>query len=258
MSFVAWNIITLLTIGAAMCGVLLVRRYLNKEMLKSNHQVTDPLMATVGMLFAILLGFLVANAMTRYEECRLNVQAESGAVGDIFRIARGFNSSIRLPIMNNCLKYIDSVSNDEWPALSLEKMNDQSWNIYSDIWSEISLMQPDTQGQSNLHQALVGAVTKLGECRRARAAQIQSHMPAILWLVIYAGAFITVCFSFFFGLESVKLQLMMTALLTYVLCMNMYLLVSFNAPFAGDVKIQPTAFGVNQKLFRQILNKDVQ
>jgi hypothetical protein len=257
MSFAVWNIITLATIFASAGGVLLVRKLTDRQQLKDNHPVTDPLMATVGMLFAILLGFMVANAMTRFEECRLNVQAESGAVGDLFRLSRGLTDPTKSGVMINCLKYIDSVVDEEWPLMASEKMSDKTQVIYSEMWSQVTAFEPKTQGQSNLHQSLVASMTKLGECRRTRASQIQSHMPIVLWFVVGIGALVTVSFSFFFGLDSVKLQMTMTALLTYVLCMNVYLLISFNDPFSGDVKIKPIAFAVNQTLFRHALGKNV-
>jgi hypothetical protein len=257
MSFAIWNVITVAIILASIGGLLLVRRLIDRQQLKDNHQVTDPVMATVGMLFAILLGFMVANAMTRFEECRLNVQAESGSAGDLFRLARGLPNPTKSGVMVDCLKYIDSVVDEEWPLMASEKMSDKTQTIYSDIWSQVTAYEPKTQGQSNLHQSLVASMTRLGECRRARAAQIQSHMPLVLWFVVGIGAVVTVSFSFFFGLDSVKLQIAMTSLLTYVLCMNIYLLISFNDPFVGDVQIKPVAFSVNQKMFRKALSEDV-
>ncbi|MBS2009638.1 MAG: DUF4239 domain-containing protein [Cyanobacteria bacterium SZAS TMP-1] len=257
MSFLLWNVITLAAVLVSIGGMLVFRKFTDREKMKENNPVTDPLMATIGMLFAILLGFMVANAMTKYEECRLTVLAEAAAVGDIFRLARGLHSADSRPIMIDCLDYIDTVVEMEWPQMAEMETNDRAWSIYTDMWKQISRVEPKTQGQSNIHQVLVQSITKLGECRRARSAQLQSKMPAVLWLVVISGAVITVVFSFFFGLDSVILQTVMTAMLTYVLCMNMYLLVSFNTPFVGDIKLKPTAFSVNRPIFRQILKDDL-
>jgi uncharacterized protein YacL len=257
MSFLLWNVITLAAVLLSIGCMLVVRKYANRERLKENNPVTDPLMATIGMLFAILLGFMVANAMTKYEECRQTVLAEAAAVGDIFRLARGLHSVDSRPIMINCLDYVDTVVEMEWPQMAEMQTNDKAWTVYTEMWKQISKVEPKTQGQSNIHQVLVQSITRLGECRRARSAQLQSQMPAVLWIVVIAGAIITIVFSFFFGLDSVILQTVMTAMLTYVLCMNMYLLVSFNTPFTGDIKLKPTPFSVNRPIFKKVLLEDM-
>jgi len=256
MSFVVWNLFTLVAVLAAIGGMLLVRKYSDRKKLKENNQVTDPLMATIGMLFAILLGFMVANAMTRYEESRITIMSEAAAVGDMFRLARGLHSADSRPIMINCLEYIDAVVELEWKEMGQKKMNDRAWAVYADLWKQVANVEPKTQGQSNVHQILVQSMTNLGECRRARAAQIQAKMPDVLWFVVLFGAVTTIGFSFFFGFDSLILQTIMTAMLTYVLCMNMYLLVSFNSPFAGDIKLKPTPFAVNQPVFTKVLEQD--
>ena len=257
MSLGEWALITVGAVAASSTGVVLVRKYVDSNILRDHHEATDHMMACVGTLFAILLGFMVANAMTRFEEARINVQEEAGAAGDIFRLSRGLPPPTNMVIMTDCVKYFDGVADEEFRLMEDGKMSDKCWQIYSDLWQHCTSYDPKTQGQSNLHQGLVEAMTKLGECPCQRAAQIQSHIPIVLWLVVGIGAIVTVSFSFFFGLDSVKLQLAMTALLTYVLCMNISLLISFNDPFSGDVKIKPIAFVVNQTLFRKALGEHV-
>ena len=257
MSFLNWNIISLVAVFAAMGGVLLVRKLANNDELKENHAVTDPMMNTVGMLFAILLGFMVASAMTRFEEARNNVQVEAGAVGDVFRLARGLPRPAGLPLMQNCSAYVDEVIDHEWTMMESEKSSDKAWEVYTDIWKGVTEYEPTTQGQSNIHQVLVGSMTTFGEARRSRVAQMQTRMPDVLWLVIFIGALVTLVFSFFFSLNNLKMQLAMTALLTYVLFMNLFLLISFNEPFSGDVRVGPAAFEVNRTVFHKVLGADV-
>lgn len=82
-------IATFITIGLSVLGLLVVRHYVHSKMLKMHHDVADPLLSVVGTLFAVLLGFMVANSMTRFEEARVTTQSEASAVGNIFRAAAG-------------------------------------------------------------------------------------------------------------------------------------------------------------------------
>ena len=54
---------TLLTVLISIAGLLLFRRLAINEDLKTQHEITDPYSQFVGMLFAVLLGFMVADAM---------------------------------------------------------------------------------------------------------------------------------------------------------------------------------------------------
>src|ERR1700733_3570972 len=80
---------TLAVVAASIGGMLLFRRFVSLENLRTHHDVVDPLLAVLGTLFAILLGFMLANSMQRFEEARATIQQEAGAVGDLYRLADG-------------------------------------------------------------------------------------------------------------------------------------------------------------------------
>jgi len=233
-----------------------VRKYVDTELLRDHHDATDPMLACVGTLFAILLGFMVANAMTRFEEARLNVQDEAGAAGDVFRLARNLTPPANMVIMTDTVRYLDGVCDEEFKLMEEGKMSDKCWQAYADLWQDCTKYDPQTQGQSNLHQGLIQSMTKLGECRRARSAQIFYVLPRVLWFVVVVGAVSIILFTLFFGVNSLGLQLIMTSIVTLVLVLNVYLLAAFDSPFSGQVKVQSIPFEVNKKLFHEALAED--
>src|SRR5688572_21472899 len=131
--FIVSNFILLavLSMLSSIALMLLVRKVLGLEFLKEHHPVSDPLLACVGTLFAILLGFMVANAMTRFEEARVNVEQEAGAVGDIYRLSRGLPQDVGAEIRADCFKYVDGVLQVEWKTMDKDrKMSYEVWNLY--------------------------------------------------------------------------------------------------------------------------------
>lgn len=253
MTLVQWSLITLLLVVVADCGLLIVRKRYDLDLLRNYNEVTDPLLAVVGTLFAILLGFMVANAMTRFEEARNNAQLEAGAVGDIFRLAGAADDCDVVKLRKQCLEYANVVVNDEWKMMEKHKMSDSAWNVYGDMWQEILHCEPKTQGQSNIHQSLLAAITQLGECRRARSAQLSYALPYSLWVIVTVGAVATIFFTYFFGAEKLAIQLTMTSIVAIVLSLNIFLLISFDDPFSGDVRISPAPFQVDVKIFESVI-----
>jgi|AGTN01.3.fsa_nt_gi hypothetical protein len=114
-------LLTALTVLISIAGLLIFRRKLVAQDLKEQHEVTDPYSQFVGMLFAVLLGFMVADAMTRFSAARQTVQLEASAVANVFRIAEGMPEDTRQKLRALCLDYCQVVVDDEWPKLKVKK-----------------------------------------------------------------------------------------------------------------------------------------
>ncbi|MDZ4835739.1 MAG: hypothetical protein SGJ27_18335 [Candidatus Melainabacteria bacterium] len=237
-------ILALLSMLTSIALMLFVRKKLGLDFLREHHPVSDPLLACVGTLFAILLGFMVANAMTRFEEARVNVEQEAGAVGDIYRLSRGLPEEVGSVIRRDCFKYVDGVLEIEWKEMAKRKMSYEVWNSYGQIWTDCLAVEPISNRENNIHATMLSAVVNLGDCRRIRATQMNNSVPAILWGVVLMGACATGTLVLFFGITSLKVQSFTTALVTFVLYLNVFLLASYDDPFSGEVSVKPHAFEV--------------
>ncbi len=240
-NFVLLALLSMLTSVALM---LFVRKVLGLEFLKEHHPVSDPLLACVGTLFAILLGFMVANAMTRFEEARTNVEREAGSIGDIYRLSRGLPEKVGNTLRADCFKYVDGVIEIEWKEMERRKMSYEVWSSYGQIWTDCLSIEPKSDRESNIHATLLNSLVTLGDCRRIRATQMNNSVPSILWGVVLIGACATGTLVLFFGINNMKVQSFTTALVTLVLYLNVFLLACYDDPFAGDIAIKPHAFEV--------------
>ena len=243
---------TILAIALSIGGLLLVRKKVGFETLQMNHDVADPLLSVVGTLFAVLLGFMVANAMQRYEEARLMAQQEASAVANVFRAADGMPDKSRRMIQKACENYCDQVINEEWPSLAKKTTSEAAWKSYDEIWKYCVHIIPENDGQSNLQQGLMEYLGNLGDARRMRVGALHNGLPKELWIVLFAGGAATIAFTYFFGIKNVRLQIMMTSLVCLAICLNLFLLATFDDPFSGDVMVGPTAFETIRSNFKAI------
>ncbi|MBX9667004.1 MAG: DUF4239 domain-containing protein [Candidatus Obscuribacterales bacterium] len=237
--------------------MFLVRKLFGLKYLRQHHEVSDPLLACVGTLFAILLGFMVANAMTRSEEARVNAEQEAGAVSDIFRLSMGLPDSIGVRVRTDCLTYVDGVIDDEWPTMAQRTMSQQVWNTYGEIWRDCLQYEPVSQRQNNIHSTMLDSVVRLGDCRRTRATQMSYTLPMVLWVVVLIGAAATGVLILFFGIQSTVMQVCTSALVTLVLCLNVFLLACYDDPFTGEVSVKPEAFRVARTTMLQVLEEKI-
>ena len=255
-SYISTNFIpiTVLSIGCSIGLMFAIRKGFGIQSLRSHHEVSDPLLACVGTLFAVLLGFMVANAMTRYDLARVNMEQEAGALGDIFRLAGGLSKD-PLAIQKDCLNYTQVVVDAGWADLKDRKMNNKAWDAYGQIWQDVLKYEPVGEREVNIHGCMLDAVTRLGDARRVRATQLNYQLPDILWAVVIAGAVATGILAHFFGIRHTAWQIMTNALVTLILCLNVFLLAAFDDPFAGFIALKPYPFEVARDSFINVLNK---
>jgi hypothetical protein len=250
-------IFTIIVVAGAVGGVLCVRRWLHVSDLRENHDVTDPMSQVVGMMFAVLLGFMVSDAMQRFETARSTVQQEAASLADVFQESHGLPAQEKTKVRSLCSKYADVVVSEEWPLLAQRKTSLQAWKAYDDLWAEITQFQAKSQSESNVQQALLQSMSSMGDCRRFRIEALHNGLSPILWGVLIVGGVTTVLFTYFFGVQNLRLQVIMTAIVSLVICLNIFLLASYDDPFSGDVMVEPSAFRVDQKIFKMVLDPTV-
>jgi hypothetical protein len=238
----------LFSIPVSLGGIFLIKKSIKNESLKMHHDVIDPVLAVLGTLFAILIGFMLANSMQRFESARANVEHEAGAIADVYRLSAALPVEVRDQARKHCLRYTQSVIKDEWPAMQSGNFSDSSWDAINEIWADVLPYQPTTQGQSNIHQLIVSAITQAGECRRTRFAQLTYRLPNTLWFIVIFGGVSTVVLTFFFSVTSLRLQIAMTSIITMIIGLNIYMLAGYDAPFSGDIALTSAPFKASEKV----------
>ena len=239
---------TVFAVMISIAGLLIFRRKFLLEDLKDQHEVTDPYSQFVGMLFAVLLGFMVADAMNRFSYARQTVQQESSAIGNVFRTCDGLPAANRDKIRKLCADYCRVVIEDEWPKLKEKKTSRKAWDVYRELWKECVQYQPVTAQQSNCHASLMSDMSEVGDQRRVRADAVHNGMPPVLWGVLIVGGVATIVFTYFFTPNNLKIQIVMVSIVSLVICLNIFLLASYDDPFSGDVMVNPTMFETQLKL----------
>jgi ABC-type multidrug transport system fused ATPase/permease subunit len=249
MKIIIVAIVTALAAAAvSVAGLLLVKRIIKLKG-GEHHAVAEALLAVVGTLFSVLLGFLVVGTMNGYEDARSKVNLEAQYLADVFRFAKGLPPGPRHDLRNTCRAYCRAVSEEEWPRMELKQDCPHAWQLYYRLWDESLSVSPVDQRESNIHQALLTSMQGLGESRRSRIAILRRNLPPVLWLVAISGCTIIIIFIYFFVVESIVLHSVMTGLVAISLYLIVFLLTLYDNPFSGELKLSPIPFEVNDKLF---------
>jgi hypothetical protein len=83
------------------CGQVVVQRWVKHDF-EPHQGVVEAMLGVVGTLFSVLLGLLVANSIDSYHDVKMQVSAEANSLGDVFRLARGFEKEDRVRVRVLC------------------------------------------------------------------------------------------------------------------------------------------------------------
>ncbi|MCJ2054113.1 DUF4239 domain-containing protein [Methylobacterium sp. J-070] len=233
----------LILIGAmtliAMVGPILVRRYVSLDQLRLNNEVAGFKFATVGVLYAVLLAFAVIIAWEKFSEAESATAQEAGAVATLYRLADGIGGEPGGALRNGVTHYVRATIAEEWPAMERGKASPAVTQALTDTYAALLTFNPgDGRGTSLLAEAL-HQLDLVTQARRVRLVLAPGVVPKVLWLILSSGAFLTIGFTLFFGTENLRVQAMMTGILSFLIFSGLLVITAIDHPFAGAVRVRP-------------------
>jgi hypothetical protein len=81
---------------------------------------------------------------------------------------------------------------------------------------------------------------------RLRVDASRTALPGVLWVVIVAGAMISLSSSFFFKVGDVRLHGILVTLLAVFMGLVIFMILAFDRPFRGELGLGPEPFQLIQ------------
>lgn len=241
-------------------GLIIARKMLGTENLRQCHEVGGYLLSVVGTMYAVLLGLVVVDSMTRFQQGRSIVEEEANSLADVFILSERFPEEKRRKIQNHCLNYVAEVVDVEWNMMDEGKVSMAARRQVFSLLREVMDFEPVTENQKAIYPIIVDEACQLWDQRRARTNMSSYGMPVEEWVVLIVGGIVSTMFTYFFALESLKLQITMTVMVAVIIALNLFLVLMFGYPFSGDMKVHPDALKVDELIFKNKLGilKDMQ
>lgn len=228
----------------ALCigGLLVVRRFVPHHRLKVHNDVAGPLYATLGVIYGVLLAFVVVAVWQNYDKSNVNVEKEANCLVDIYLDAECFPKDFRENVRSLAKEYADAVIYDEWKLLAAGHASPIAYDAVKKLWKLYSAYLPVNETERVFFSESVKKLNEMVELRRMRLLDSRIGIDPVLWCVLICGAATTISFTFFFGSENMKAQVLMSSLLALLISLILLTILLFDYPFTGDVSIKPVAF----------------
>lgn len=230
------------TLALAIAGLLVVRRLIPQHRLKLHHDVAGPIFGTVGVIYAVLLAFVFVVVWEDFEKAAMNVEKEANYLLDIYRDAEAFAPNIKAEVRFLAKEYARLASTEEWESIATGRTSPNLTAVLDKLWVLYAGYSPRLESEKAFYAESLRNLNTLGELRSTRLVDSKTGVHPLLWFVLISGGLITVAFSFFFGAEDLKSQIVMTALLTLLISLIIFTILLFDFPFTGGVRISAKAF----------------
>ena len=235
-----WVLVLLLFLltALAMTGPLLVRRRVSLERLRGNNEVAGFKFAVIGVLYAVLLAFVVVISWERFHDAENALAREGGAAATIYRLAGGLDDeSSAAAVRAHLASYLSSVLSSDWPEMQRGRSSSVTTQMLSDLYDQVIHFRPTDLHGSNLHAELLSELDEMTRARRERLVMAEGTVHEVVWFVLFLGAVLTISFTFFFGTQNLVAQSLMTGILAAIILSAVLVVIALDRPYTGAVAV---------------------
>jgi Protein of unknown function (DUF4239) len=229
-----------LSVGVSLLVLWLARRLVPHDRLTPHNEVSGFVYAVIGVVYAVILGFVVISVWDEYRDAETNARQEADALADLYRIAEGLPEPARQALQDGVMGYATAVIEVEWPAMhDGTAPSQEAVDQTNAIWAALYEVDVTTPVEVALYASALEQVTDLSTHRRERLEDAEAELLTVIWAVVIGGGVLTVLFPCLFGVENGLVHALIITTLAAAIGLLLLVVYELNHPFAGDVHTQP-------------------
>ncbi len=235
------GIFAVLTVLYAACAAAIVWVTFGRPLGPSVQRmdgVVAPFFGAVGLLFALMAGFLASDIADRNRQAVRTVQAEAAELRNVFTLSVASKPDMR-GIRAAWADYVKAVSGAEWQTMTLGH-GAPAAAAYDELLREVSDPGIVTEAGVAVHTALVNATIHIGTARSERLALASDGTSEIKWAVVLILGVMTQISIGIVHLTKRNAQIGALTVFSIATVITLGLIALQENPFAGDVRLAPT------------------
>jgi len=236
----------------AMAGLLLVRRFILPRLRVhiEDSEYAGGMLQSIMVFYGLAVALIAVGVSQNHSDVSKLLSNEATDIAALYRDVSGYPEPIRTRLQSELRDYTDQVIHGAWPLMAKGRMPSVGVQYMNRFQAILIGFEPGTEGQKILHAETLRAYNEFIQARRLRLDAVNTGLPAVMWMVVIAGAFIGLSASFFFKVDVARLQGIHTLLLAVFIGLVIFMIFSMDRPFRGDLALQPGAY---QLIYDQLM-----
>ena len=206
----------------------------------AHNDVAGFIIAVVGVIYAVLLAFVVIVSWEKLTSAEGVIGEEASALRSIYRESTAFPLEAREQLSDDVRRYATAVIEQEWPAMAEGRAGDPAVaRELDEMMAHLTSLPATTPTQQEFVGAEAERFNDLVSARSQRLDFVVQGVSIVLWIALVVGAVVTIGFAMIFGLRSAALHVVMTGSLAVTIGVLLFVAVVMDRPFAGGVTVEP-------------------
>jgi Protein of unknown function (DUF4239) len=162
---------------------LLVTRLAVNERAKGFKAVSPGMLPPLGILFALLVGFIAVEVWGNFDKAKAAVTTEASALRAVVLLAGGFPDEQRMSIYALVDRHIDESVNKEWPEMAQQQMTLAALpTALIEALHDTLALKPADDSQRAAQAEMVKELHTALDARRQRIVISESALGTVKWL----------------------------------------------------------------------------
>ncbi|MFJ9694562.1 DUF4239 domain-containing protein [Kitasatospora sp. NPDC101183] len=229
---------------ATIGGLWALQRFVPHPVRVAHNDVAGFIFAVVGVLYAVLLAFVVISVWENVEKAREHTFAEASALAGVYWNSRQMPLPEGGALERLSVQYAHTVIDSEWKLMESHRTDPEVTALMYRIRETAANSDPAPGKQMVVYDHTTQGVEVLAAERRVRLDMIEDSVPPLLWAAIVLGAVVTVGFTFLFGVARLRVHVVMALSLVVLISVSIIAIRALDYPFGGLYRVEPTAFEV--------------
>jgi hypothetical protein len=230
------------TVVVSVGGLVLFRKAISHTRLENANAVSGQVFQLAGVLYAVLVAFLVVVVWEQFGAAEDATGAEASAITDLLRDSTALPMQTRYEVQQSLLTYTKDVIDDEFPRMRRgEQIEEQSGQL-TEVWDNYLKVQPESRNEISFFDQDIVRLNDLSTNRKTRVSTGQASIPGEMWVLLIGGGAVVMVFTFLFGTEDLLVHALAVGLTAALMGFVMYLIFALEHPFVGALSVQPDAY----------------
>ena len=226
------------------CGVLIGHRVIRKHVAAFHNEVMISLFTAAGVVYAVLLGFLVVVVWEAYDNAHRNLADEAATLVPLYRLTYGMQAAQGTELRTLIRNYAQAVIHDEWPSLGASRNgSDKARHAIGGIDRVFAKIDTATKNaDQEVDSEFLRTKSKIVADRNQRLLEATDTIPWVMWLGAVGGGMIVTAMSFFIYMERQWPHLLMASFMGMLIGLLLFIMTVLSRPFTGALALGPEHF----------------
>jgi Protein of unknown function (DUF4239) len=203
--------------------------------------VSPGMLPPLGILFALLVGFIAVEVWNNYDKAKLAVVSEASALRAVILLAGVFPEEQKTRIYALIDRHIEDAINKEWPAMARQQatLSTLRANALIEALQDVLALKPANDSQRTIQPEMVKALQAALDARRQRIVVSQSTVGTVKWAGILLQAVCTlVAIAMVHSDNQLTCGITLTLFATGI-AVSLLLIAAYSRPFTGEISVRP-------------------